>query len=182
MGFNRMIVIYLGLGTELGPGNMSFDLYAHDNTNYMGALFYVNLINRSQSHDVTVPNSVSDTTGGNYWLDNVYPYRNKKWDMSVFHPPIPNPLDINFNDGPYFSGYCYSYVQMTDAFKTYLCFQPELSNSIPITIGSVDWGWNGKAQWQNNWWYLTSQGTSPPSLDVDDSFPTWSSVDRNSGN
>jgi hypothetical protein len=88
--------IYLGLGTESGMGTMSFYLDVNVNTNYMGKFFYVNLIKRNQSHDLTWFETVSVTTGRNYWLDNVYPYKQRTWDMANFKS-IPDLFFLNFS-------------------------------------------------------------------------------------
>lgn len=62
------------------------------------------------------------------------------------------------------------------AWQTYVRFTPKEPDSIPVTLGRVDWSWNAVANTTNGVWHVTADSGSVPILHEDDTFPEWSDV------
>ncbi len=134
--------IYLGVGDSLGVvGSMQWNLFVDVYTTFTGKGFYAQLVNQRYSWDepyLFTSLNHNDTTSGGYWLDNNYPYK-----FAGPYPVVGKVTNMNwiFGDGPGITGPLYSFADCSNAFMTYVCFQP--NGGIPITIGRVDWGWHG---------------------------------------
>jgi len=165
--------IYMGVGGSMNQkGGMQWNLYVSVNTNFQGQATYVQLLNQSYSWDepyLLTGITHYDTTDNEYWLDNTYPY------LAAGPFPVAGAainLNWNFGDSPDISGPLYSFADCIDIFKTYVCFQP--NGGIPVTIGRVDWAWNGMTVLSNGIWSLTISNIVMPTLDgADDTFPQW---------
>jgi hypothetical protein len=169
---NNLSDIYLGVGQNntSGINDMEWHLYVNISTNFHGHGTYVQLINRNFSWNQLLGLPYSDSTSGAYWLDTQYPY-GASGPFDTGHT-LTNE-DWNFSDGPNIIGPLHSYANCTDSFKTYVCFQPTGSGSIPVTIGRVDWGWQGNAVLSGGVWSLTTNNIVTPTLHTDNSFPQW---------
>jgi hypothetical protein len=172
---NNLSDIYLGVGQNNASGikDMEWDVHVNISTNFHGYGTYVQLINRNFSWNQLLGIPYSDSTSGAYWLDTQYPYG----ASGPFYTGLTLTNGIwHFSDGPDISGSLHSYANCTDSFKTYVCFQPNGSGSIPVTIGRVDWGWQGDAALSSGVWSLTTNSIPTPTLHPDDSFPQWQYV------
>jgi hypothetical protein len=155
------------------------------NTNFSCNLFNFQLVNWEDGYGYGIDCSLSwyDGTGGNYWLDNGYPYGGD----SVM-PENPDGWGnyttdgaINHGDGPDIEGNICSFIELNPSFKTYLCFQPTTPNSIPITLERGEWSEHGRADSVNGVWSLTYSYMVGPSFYNDDSFPIWKLIYYNGG-
>ena len=171
--------IYLGVGDSLGVvGSMQWNLFVDVYTTFTGKGFYAQLVNQRYSWDepyLFTSLNHNDTTSGGYWLDNNYPYK-----FAGPYPVVGKVTNMNwiFGDGPGITGPLYSFADCSNAFMTYVCFQP--NGGIPITIGRVDWGWHGKTVLSNGLWSLTVSNIIAPTLNAtDNSFPQWQQVYNN---
>jgi hypothetical protein len=185
---NRMPSIYLGIGdSSAGGGGMGWDLNVHWKTNFNGTFFYTQLINRNHSWDIhwaldyltRIP--LTDTTGGTNCLDNENPYTAATiFNTSVLNNPS-YVAPLHFGDVPSLIDSFYSFADLNDSFIAYLEFQPPCG--IPVTIGSVRWGWHGQIVISNGNWSLVTDNVIGPTLDsYDDAFPVWTTVYHNSQN
>ena len=60
-------------------------------------------------------------------------------------------------------------MQGTDDFHTYVRWQPDTPESIPVTVGRIDWGWHGRAESPD--WVLINSGDYGPTPDWFDHNP-----------
>jgi hypothetical protein len=160
--------VYLKLGDLNGVKAMSWDLYVDLSLDFPGTLSYLQLINRDASW------SLGYDFTGDYWLDNKDPYP----AYGPYYVGQFESFDMGFGDDPGVKvTSANSHLSVKDSFETYVRFQPDGIGNIPITIGRVDWRWQGAAAKNNGAWALTSSGITGPDLDKgDDSFPEWLDV------
>jgi hypothetical protein len=159
--------IYLGLGQRGGSGSsqMSWTMIVNVNPAYPGTLSYIQLTNPTNNLD----NVITYPTGGAYWLDKSDPYPGEVTQVLSYSST--NAVIEHF-DTPSITRTCVSVIEKQDGFTTYTQFQP--AGGIPITIGSVNWFWHGKATPDANgvWNLDITNYTVLPDFD-DDSFPKW---------
>jgi hypothetical protein len=176
-----MAVIYLGLG-DLAGGGMGWDLDVNWNHNFGGTFSFTQLINRDWSWDISVYHVYdylgipwSDSTGGNYWLDNSSPYKpGSIIDTTAFRNNRTS-TTMAFGDAPSLTDNFYSFADLNDSFTTYLQFQP--TGGIPVTIGSVTWGWVGQTAVSGGIWSLAKGTVSGPTQNLTDDSPAeWINV------
>jgi len=182
---NTITEIYLGMGDNGGgSGAMGWSLNVNLKTIYPGSLYFEQLINRNFSWDIR-PHGIhlprSDSTDGEFWLDNESPYSAATiWPNTSEHP-LWTKWPMIYGDAPHLEDAFYSFADLTDIFKTYVKFQPE--GGIPVTLGRVDWNWHGSTAVSDGVWRLADDTVGGPVLQVeDDSFPFWTSVYHNSNN
>jgi hypothetical protein len=145
-------------------------------TNFPGSAFYTQLINRAETNNINLLPWMDHEYTGGFVLDVDSPYG--------LDTPMPFPdaaAPVAHNDSPSIKegiiGSFVDYVYCKDSFKVYLQFEPTGGNSIPITLGRIDWGWEGLAQYTSGAWSLTINNPSGPTPDwTDDSFPSWTTV------
>jgi hypothetical protein len=154
---------YMPAGSTNFVGLMNFNATIESKTNFPGKVNWTQLNNR----DVyLIP--IQSTSG--YELDND---RFFGGDVTV------NPTNIiDFIDNPGISSAAGPYINITDQFKTYLVFKPDVAgDSIWVTLGIVTWGWS-----ETEWWgtTMTSSHADPPTHTDSDDFPIWFDVTHSS--
>jgi hypothetical protein len=155
-----------------------------------GKVNWTQLINRHTSGDGLqfLDNLFFYDTFGNTELDNIqfYNTQNDLPETTDGNMPIHAGASINvpFSDRPSIGIASTSYLTIIDTFNTYLVFNPDPNNSdnIWVTLGRVDWGWNGYAAFDisNNKWVLVSGSTNVTTFIATDDFPVWTKVYHNS--
>ena len=154
-------------------------------THFSANLFHVQLVDWESMYDVGLYCiSKYDGTSGQYWLDNSNPFSDGLWPVNPDGGGNYKTMQgISFGDGPDISGNFCTFAQLTPSLKTYLCFQPTSTGSIPITLERVTWSEHGRADLINGIWTLTTSYITGPSFSEDDAFPFWEQVFINtSGN
>jgi len=174
--------IYLGVGgkEEWEGGNMQWRLNfkVPGAEVFLGNVAYTQLVQGDFDYNVSYLGGtiwLSESTDGEYWLDNREEYLTK---------PIINSSRtlqwFDFMDGPSLSAPFLSWVDEMDQFKTYMRYKPCTTGAIYITLGRVDWGWHGRAE--GTPWSLTVSNIFGPVLDASDqAFPRWEETYYNAG-
>ena len=174
--------IYLGVGgkEEWEGGNMQWRLNfkVPGAEVFLGNVAYTQLVQGDFDYNVSYLGGtiwLSESTDGEYWLDNREEYLTK---------PIINSSRtlqwFDFMDGPSLSARFLSWVDEMDQFKTYMRYKPCTTGAIYITLGRVDWGWHGRAE--GTPWSLTVSNIFGPVLDASDqAFPRWEETYYNAG-
>jgi hypothetical protein len=72
-----------------------------------------------------------------------------------------------------------SFLKKNDQFQTYVQFQP--NGGIPVTIGLINWSWNGDVEQAGGVWGLSSSNIGMPQLSPSDAFPVWTQIFGNTG-
>jgi hypothetical protein len=161
---------------------------------FSGKANWVQLINRQLAGDgLEALFLLQNNTFGNYSLDNDPFYNTQDGDVGTapVHTTVILGTSTNvrfgFNgdgDAPGIGILATSFVSITDAFKTYLVFNPDPDNSanIWVTLGKVTWGWDGYAAFDipTGKWLLTTGSTNAPAYSDTDEFPTWTTRYSNS--
>ena len=137
------------------------DFYGHVQSAYHGAANWTQLVNR----DCQQAFYIETGTGGNYWLDTHQFYSNQT--NSEVGPGLNNRVPLE--DAP--EVLIDVHVSNIDKFKTYLMFKPD-GDSIWVTLGRTDWGWNGDAFPG----LLQDGGITAPQYTPTDEFPVWPDV------
>jgi len=111
------------------------------------------------------------TTGTSFWLDGPIG-RNCAAATTV----ATNGLGIiAFKDRPGRSLLGQSTTR-SDAFRVFFQYKPNSPNSIPVTLGRVDWGWGFEAIKPDDTWGVIPVGLAAPVWLDDHSFPKWDNV------
>jgi hypothetical protein len=174
------VLFYTNNGASVSAP-VNFQTYVLPPYNFSGTATYAQLVLSSDSYYTSVyglPVHNGESTGGNYWLDNNYPYaadtpQYVSWDDDpvkyVAHGDTPGLEQGNF---PFVN-----YLSITNLFRTYLQFQP--TGGIPVTIGRIDWGWSCIATESNGIWSWTLTTNQPVPNWNDSTFPLWTNVFHN---
>jgi hypothetical protein len=179
---NNPSLIYLGVGGKevWESGAMRWELYfkVPQAEVFLGNVAYTQLVQGDFDYNVSylgVTIWLSESTDGEYWLDNreeylTKPVINSSTTMQWFH----------FMDGPSLSAPFLSFADEMDLFKTYVRYKPGTAGSIYITLGRIDWGWHGQAE--GTPWSLTISNIFSPVLDTSDqAFPCYATTYYNAG-
>jgi len=141
---------------------------------FSGQAFYTQLIDRAETNNYSNPLFGWETEySGEFVLDGDSPYGS---DSSL---TLPSTLRVQHGDDPFVKdgfpvGSFVDYVYCKDLFKLYLQFQPSGSDSIPVTLGRIDWGWEGLEKKTSGVWTMSVNNPSGPTPDwSDESFPYW---------
>ena len=118
-----------------------------------------------------------ESTGDDFWLDSSHEYYSGLKNVILNSGSWPStnsyPASAKIEDAPQGNIYL-SYGKYYGQWKDYVRFTPSGRDSIPITLGRVDWSWNAEASLGLSGWVITSNSVAGPTLDRnDDSFPTW---------
>ncbi len=160
---------------------VTFNTYVLPPSDFSGTATYAQLVESSDSYYTSVYGLAihnGESTGGNFWLDNNYPYA---LDTPQFLSWDDDPVKfVTHNDHPGLEPgqfpFCTS-ISITNLFKTYLQFQP--TGGIPVTIGRIDWGWSCNATESNGMWSWTLTTNQPAPNWSDSTFPLWTNVFHN---
>ena len=160
--------------------SMDWKIYVRPPPHFSGTAAYAQLIQRDWDfyrEGLLGATHVTDSTGGEYWLDNTYPYPET---FTAFLSWDDDPeKHADHSDSPGLSGNLCVSVALADKFKTYLQFQPTGSGSIAVTIGRIDWDWSCSATETSGIWTWTLPKHGPTPDWGDDSFPVWEVVYMN---
>jgi hypothetical protein len=167
----------LALGNAAGSGAMTWNLMlAHPQRARFGQeAYYTQLIKRHSTWNAYLAPwlTLTDSTSGDFWLDNYYIYGGAGTYGS---DPVP------FSDQPSRVG-IETFVEINDSMKAYLRFKPSGSTSIPVTLGLVTWGWHARAELIGGAWGLAASPAPSVSPLVSDwsimAFPKWQRVYTN---
>jgi len=172
---------FLSIGDGNNHGEMSFEVDV--STRYSGRTDLTQLINRSAANGNT-----SDTTGGQYWLDNArfYITRGNDPDQNAFIVKPPNPKPLLLNDSPSFAlahSLFNSITSIFDQFQDYIMFRPDAGNkgnNIYVPLGKMAWKWSASTTYSGGSWSVpTYSVTRPRSPDASYEFPQWPNVYQN---
>jgi hypothetical protein len=148
--------------------------------NFFGTAWHTQLIKRDGSYKVTIFGTQTISTGGTNKLDTEVKYGESHNLVQLFGPPNAQTRTVLFPDAPDLIPdhlAIVDFAEMKDDFHTYLRFQAENSNSIPVTLGRVDWGWHGRGVFTNGAWSLVISTNYGPNFDFNDhSDPYWQQV------
>jgi hypothetical protein len=167
----------LGVGDGNYSGDMQFDVQVQ--TSVKGAINCLQLAKEDRSFDGTFLGIVINkcfSTGGQYWLDNNLTMPGSAVNIDPDYPQIMS----HYWDSPSLSGQ-YSYVNVIDSFETYVQFAPNninnLGNDIYVTLGIIQWNWEGHAQCVSNIWQLVGNNSvSGVSNQPSEAFPIWINI------
>jgi len=159
--------------------NCSFSAQVQVPYPFSGQAQYTQLVQVNANYGSSilgVCSSTTDTTSGQFWLDNTYPYPDNGSPWSIAWSD--NPLKyLQHSDSPGYGPTLCDSVSVVENFKTYLQFQPP--GGIPVTIGRFDWGW--QCNYTENGGIWSGGGSAyGPDQESDDSFPVWLEVYSNS--
>jgi hypothetical protein len=153
----------------LNGGAMDFRVYI--SKTFPGKLGITQLVNMYS--ETIVLSTIWTSTGGNYYLDKAQEFYEDQKDVTVTSWPsneeCPNASRIYDTPGQTLGTLEADY---TGHWKDYVRFTPDGNNSIPITLGRIDWDWAATALATPHW-HITSDGVNGPVQHDDDSFPTW---------
>jgi hypothetical protein len=129
---------YVELGNEAtSVSNMTFACKVYSTANFPGTGNWTQLINRNAN------GTPAKSTGNQDWLDNGQFYNTGAniGSGQSFPPTTINSVgSVPFADAPGVP--VNNYVTISDAFQTYLVFQPSGdTNNIWVALGVVTWGW-----------------------------------------
>lgn len=154
--------IHFGVG-QYAPG-ITLATFPSSPNLFGGSQFWAQVINSTLRWRRNSGGMCVGQIATNY-LDNVYPYTNA---ATAFDAPGED-LFTNSLEGV-----------TDDRFTMWLMYKPPGANSIEVPLQSVNWNWNGHAQFTNGAWslisrYPTSGPTQLPSNDTTN-FPQWVGV------
>jgi hypothetical protein len=164
-----------------------WDLYVNANTNFRARLEYVQLINVTNSWDITNSSSGTVTTNnlnsaGQFWLDGSYPYTAQ--GTAGPYTNFTSPTNMGFDDFPWMVGARpQSFASASFRFYTYACFEPLSPGSIPIALGYYYWGWDGTLTYSG--WTIsltTSNAITPTFTPQISTLPIWTNIWHRVGN
>jgi hypothetical protein len=171
-----------------GGNGLEMLVYVKRPDRFSGTALITQIVNRNfhwNANPLGLPGS--DVTGG-YWLDAEDPFGNSSIHLALTanNGNPANPVQpIYLHDGPELPSswpYFYNVADAQDDFHDYVRFRPDGSDSIPITIGRIDWGWHGKATKSGGAWSLVISTNYINQPDTsDDSVPTWTDVYHGTG-
>jgi hypothetical protein len=163
----------LVLGNAGGSGSMSYRIDV--SSAYSGKTDFTQLINRSAANGDT-----SDSTSGQFWMDNTRFYLSQATNDSVFTVSTNHVRPLLFNDGPSFA-LAHSLIggnitSIFDQFKDYVRFKPSTvtDTNIWITLGTNGWSMDGEACLVTG---MSGTNLPPASTPINtDEFPEWTGV------
>ena len=134
-----------------GANGMSIAVFVKRADQFTGVGFITQLVNRQLHWNANyLPGTYSDTTSGTYWLDAEVRYTGSPTRFYLptspdkpDHPILKVPLSDGPSLGEPMTGFR-DYAEGQDDFQDYVRFQPDGDDSIPITIGRVDWDGTAK--------------------------------------
>jgi hypothetical protein len=163
----------LSLGGSGGDGSMSFRVDVSSTNS--GKTDFTQLINRSAANGNT-----SDSTSGQYWMDNTRFYLSKSSDNAAFIVFTNHARTLFFNDGPNFAlahSVFNSNTSIVDQFKDYIMFRPKngnVNNNIYVPLGKITWLWSASTTYSGGTWPPpTFSITRPSNPDGGLEFPQW---------
>jgi hypothetical protein len=176
----KIIGSRLGVGegtAAVNSGDMQFDVLVQSSMS--GNVNCLQLASEDRTYDTTALTSQCFNTGGQYWLDNNLSIAAKHID-----PQYPQ-FVTHYWDSPSLSGQHW-YVSVKDKFKTYVQFAPasslnDMGDSIYVTLGIIQWDWEGSAQYITAWQLLGSNSVSGVTTQQSDEFPSWIDIITNPG-
>jgi len=176
-----ILSLVLGTGDNgSGAGSMSYSINV--SSDYSGRTDFTQLINRSAANGNT-----SDSTSGQYWMDNTRFYLSKTSDPSRVFPVNPNqPRPLSFNDGPSFAlahSLFNSTTSIFDQFEDYIVFRPNngnVANNIYVPLGKITWSWSAATTYSGGVWSTPTYSVPRPSNpDGGFEFPQWLNIYKN---
>jgi hypothetical protein len=164
----------LSLGDGNGHGSMKYE--PDISSQFSGKADITQLINRSANNGNT-----SDSTSGQYWLDNYVFNIVASNDPNIPHNVRANVVDpiLKFDDGPCFAlAHFYgNTTSIVDYFKDYVMFRPDngnAANNIYVPLGKLTWSWSASTTYSDGTWSMpTFSITRPITPDVGCEFPQW---------
>jgi hypothetical protein len=159
--------------TDTNGSGMEWRTTVRRPDHFGGTAWHTQLVDRTYAYD-TLVKDFAFSTDGDHWLDTDDPYHGTTIVLQLDKFPQ---KDLGFHDAPDLKAGFFpfkTFADIKDDFHTYVRFQPSTPESIPVTIGRLDWQWHGRVQ--SPAWALTISNWSGPNFCPDRAPVEWHHV------